>query len=29
LHGCEGLHCDVVDKNPKAPAATRATDGTF
>ena len=24
LHGCEGLHCDVVDKNPKAPAATRA-----
>ena len=21
LHGCEGLHRDVVDKNPKAPAA--------
>ncbi|MGC1319830.1 MAG: hypothetical protein WA866_24775, partial [Pseudolabrys sp.] len=28
LHGCEGLHCDVVDKNPKAPAA-RATEAVF
>jgi hypothetical protein len=30
VYSCEGLHCDVVAKNPKAsPVATRAVDGTF
>ena len=27
VHGCEGLHCDVVVKNPKAPAVTRVIEG--
>jgi hypothetical protein len=28
VHGFEGLHCDLVVKNPEAPAAARPVDGT-